>query len=454
MTLETSTDDLTVEAIYDLRLDGKADPVHAETYLSTLSEAEWTDLRRTATRTGKSDNPLLRCGDCGEGVYARESTKGRRHCYHFGGDHRDCRWSGAVGRHTRAIDAEKFRGQQEGERHKHLSRLVAEVLALDPVAREAGIAFRRYTKLEDGQYGYPDIYAHSWQGAPAAFEIQLSTTQVPDIVRREDFYERGAIRLAWIVGYDGESLNRRAFRDIYMSNDGQVLGMDEEVAAAARQFHQPRFRLIRLLPGPAREGFVPHRKDRIVGSTEINWGAPGDRPRSAGLQYDAYLNELVERNKTLKMLREDFYAALSAEKEHRAGKIWDDVAKIVGGCSWSALPTPFDTARALGVLATIRTNQLCVRAKIPATNLPHLVNTMLLQPENRRCWTHAFELLCLARGFRDLMEWPKVLEKRIRNRREEPLHLPPDVAAGPVFNVFFPEGAFRRLAAEQLASRD
>lgn len=443
-----SNEGLTVEAVYDLRWDAGAQAVYAQTFLNALSEAEWTELREAATRTGKTDNPVLRCGDCRKAVYARESWKGRRHCYHFASDHSDCRWSGAVARNRRSIDAEKFHGQQEGERHKNLKQLIAEVLALDAHTRTAGIACERYTKRKDGRYGYPDVYAHSWQGAPAAFEIQLATTHLPVILEREEFYENGGIRLAWVVDHHTKSLSRRAFRDIYMRNDGQIFGMDSEVAETARQEMEPRFRLYRLLPGPAHEGFVPQWQDRIVSSAEIDWGSAGTRPRSAGPSYDSYLDQKIERDGALKGLREQFYDALKAADEDRASKFWDEAAKVVGGISWSALPSPDDTVRALGVLATLRTNSICVPTIIPLSNLPKLVNSMLLEPHERRCWTHAFELLCRAKGLNGLLNQRSVQAKCNRNRAKDAFQPPIDRAARAVFNVFFPDGAFHRLTLD------
>lgn len=444
-----SKDGLTVEAVYDLRRDARAEAVYAQTFLNALSEAEWTELRAAATKTGKTDNPVLRCGDCRKAIYARESWKGRRHCYHFAGDHSDCRWSGAVARNRRSIDAEKFHGQQEGEHHKQLKLLIAEVLALDMNTRKAGIACERYTKREDGRYGYPDVYAHSWQGAPAAFEIQLSTTHMPVILKREEFYESCDIRLAWIVGYHAQGLNRRAFRDIYMRNDGQILGMDGEVAEAARQAMEPRFRLYRLLPGPAREGFAPQWQNRMVSPVEVDWGDEGDRPRSAGLSYDNYLDQRIVRDRALKDLREQFYDALKVADEDHAAALWNAAAEIAGGLLWDALPPSYDTVRGLGVLATLRTNTICVPSKIPLTNLLQLVNSMLLEPRGRRCWTHAFELLCCAKGLNDLLERPSVRAKCIRNQAEDYFQPPIDRAAGPVFDFFFPEGAFYRLTLDE-----
>ncbi len=245
---------LSIEAIY---VPGFQHPVRAETYLQALSDTEWTELRAEATRSRRRGDPVLLCGDCRGPVYGRESTAGRRHCYHFGTDLKDCRWATANASNFRSIDASKFRGNQEGERHKNLKAMICEILELDSETAEMGVTPERYTKGSDGRYAFPDVFAASWQGAGAAFEIQLATTQLPTITRREDFYSENGIRLCWIVSGDVAQLERRAFKDIYLRNDGQVFAVDGEVLSAARAAGAPRFRLMRLLPGPIRKGLAP-----------------------------------------------------------------------------------------------------------------------------------------------------------------------------------------------------
>lgn len=437
-----ASDELTIEAIF------VADPpygaVRTESYLNSLSETEWTDLRAEATRSRHSGTPLLRCGDCRSPVYARESNAGRRHCYHFGTDLKDCRWPTANARDFRSIDAEKFGGNQEGEHHKTLKAMICEILALDPAAAETGITAERYTRGADRHYAFPDVFATSWQGGPAAFEIQLATTQLPTIIRREEFYKANAIRLCWIIGHEEGRLGHRTLKDIYLRNDGQILGVDGEVLAAARQAGTPLFRLYRLLPGPVSSQFAPLWKNRLVRSEEIDWGAPGDRPRSALGGYDAYFNSLVERDEDLRGARERFYAALGECAEAAAGSVWDAVAHRVGGRSWKEVGTPYDTVRALGVLATVRRGEITVATKIDIGNLPHLINSILLEPPDRRCWTHAFKLIAQTVS-PDILTISSIMKKCARNFAEQVSDVPVDLTAGQVFNVFFPEGAFQRL---------
>lgn len=203
------------------------------------------------------------------------------------------------------------------------------------------------------------------------------------------------------------------------------------------------------LPGLAREGFAPQWRSRIVTPHDIAWGTPGDRPRSAQQVYDDYLNAMIARDGRFSSLRDQFYAALEGADETAAGAAWDQVRQITGGMSWRDLPQGHDTVRAVGVLATLRLNRICVPARIPMTNLVHLVNSMLLEPEGRRAWTKAFERLCQTTGREGLLATDSVAAKCNRNLAASADAPPLDQEAGPVFNVFFPEGAFQRMTLTQ-----
>lgn len=233
-----------------------------------------------------------------------------------------------------------------------------------------------------------------------------------------------------------------------MRNDGQILGMDGDVVSEARDAGEPRFRLYRLLPGPAQTGFAPQWQNKIVRPSDIDWGDKGSRPRSVQRSYDKYLNEIVERDSFLVTHRQDFYAALAVQDEASARSCWNAVARAVGGLRWEKIPShPLDAPlKALGILATLRTGKLCIRTKVPITNLPQLVNSVLLEPMGRRCWTHAFDLMCQGPNLKELRARPSVSQKCERNLAESRLSTPIDRLAGPVFDVFFPEGAFLRAA--------
>lgn len=436
---------LTVEAVFID--DGRAldEPIRADSYLHSLSETEWTELRAKATRSRKTDKPLLRCGCCRHPVYARESTRGRRHCYHFGTEVKNCLWASANARDVRSIDAEKFGGNQESDRHKKLKAMIQENLEFDPDTASARVSQEQYVKgAGETGYAFPDVFAKSWRGDPAAFEIQLATTQLPNIVRREDFYAANGIRLVWVVDSSNWQSDRRAFKDIYLRNDGQILGLDDEVMAEARKVGAPRFKLHRLLPGAVSEQFSPMWKTKIISPEDLNWGTAGSRPRSIHASYDAYLNRLVERDKELAGARDNFYKALEINDHATAEIIWNKVATRFGGMQWDALGSPYDLMAAFGALATLRRNEITVQTRIHLSDMPNLINSLLLEPVKRRRWSHAFRLLAdVVRP--GLLKVESIARKCERNEAEYGAVSPPDMTAGQVFNVFFPEGAFGRL---------
>lgn len=437
--------ELTIGSIYVEGLG--AEPVRTESYLEALSESEWVALRMDARRTKDSDRPAVRCGGCEAPAYLKKSIHGRRHCSHYGTEVRDCDWGEAHARNFRSIDADKFHGQQEGERHKQLKTIASSILDFCNEARAAGVVQERYTKGRNGDYAFPDVYAKIFQGYETAFEIQLATTQLPVITRREDFYTDNNIRLCWIV--DGSVsdmiLQRQTFKDIYMRNDGQLLGVDEEALAISRTERLPCFTLLRLLPDE-KNGLRPCWKRRVVSLEDIAWRMPGEAPRSKRANYDGYLDTLVGRNSALSAARSAFYDALRIGDDQGAARIWSNVSSIVGGTSWDNLGSSKDAAIALGVLATMRCKEVMVQTKYTYENLVAIVNSMLLEPEKRRIWTKAFVQIAKIHE-PELLFVSSVSNKVKRNLIDAAKYgyQYSDTIAGQGFNVFFPEGAFQRI---------
>jgi len=446
-----SKNPLAVEAIF-VEDSNNGYPLRADSYLSSLSDTEYTELRARVTRGRRNGNHFLFCGDCTAPVFARESKTGRRHCVHFGTDATGCRWSSAVAGKISSIDASKFRGNQEGEHHKRLKATIAEIISFDPTTKKSGIFFERYTKGVSGDYAYPDVSADNWQGSKIVFEIQLASTHVPVITKREDFYAENNTRLCWIVGGDEKKLARRTFKDIYFRNDGQILGVDEEVLGVSRQSAVPHFWLFRLLPASADASFEPTWKKKIVSVNGVDWGDSHSRPKSSGPSYNQYLSELINRDERTNQIRDRFFTALKIADEDDAKQQWNMGVELVGGLPWQTLPEGYGTIRALGVLASIQEGRKLVPTKINISNTAHLVNSMLLEPIERRCWTHAFELIAKDTHPSILMN-STVMQKCSRNKSEHLEEEPIDILCGPVFNLFFPRGAFDRLRLVGLEAR-
>jgi hypothetical protein len=342
------TKKLTVKSVCDLRLSDGYRLLDAEAWLESLTEAGYSDLRAATTGYAGKTGPIIVCAECDWPVYAPDNgTNRRRYFQHKKGFPLSCCYSGDEGKDPRQVDADKFNGQQEGERHKQLKNWLLEIISFSNTA--TGIAKERDIRLSDKTFARPDVYADIWLGAPIAFDIQLATTQITTIVRREEFYSRGGIRYVWITDRDKYQLVNRSFRDIYMRNDGQIFGIDEDVLKKARDQKAPFFRILRLVPDLASAGFKPKFKDRICSVDEINWGNPGSRPRSNLGSFDDLVKIRCEKDLFISNKRSEFFGALANEDARNAGFIWDEVQKYVGGLTWGQLPCePYQAMRALG----------------------------------------------------------------------------------------------------------
>jgi len=435
---------LTIRSVLDRRRPDGLQLIDAEAWLSSLSETAYTDLR--AATTGQTRGaPEIVCAECEWPVYSPDDQKRRRYFQHKKGFPETCCYSGE-GRDPRQVDAEKFDGQQEGHRHRELKEWLYEIISFSETA--TGVAKEWHIRLPDGTFARPDVFAENWLGAPIAFDIQLATTQMPTIIRREQFYERGGIRYVWITDSDQHQLLRRSFRDIYMRNDGQIFGLDEEVLRTSRDRKVPVFRIHRLVPGLAKDGLRPKFKDRIYGVEEIDWGMPGSRPRSKINSYDDLVNRRCQGDPFICKMRSVFFQALSDEDRLEAGRTWDFVREYVGGMPWSEIPCdPGQSTIAFGILATLSTGQRCLQTRIDVRDEAHLVNTMLLQSKRRRVFGEMFEQLAEATGRQDLLNRPTVRAK-LERAKAETISIGLARRIGPVYDAFIPQGAFLRLLLE------
>lgn len=433
---------LTVEAIY--LYPESANPTRAEGYAASLSDPDWTNLRASVTRARKEVKELLLCGDCRGTVYPRESTNGRRHFYHFGQVPPNCIWAGAHGKNSRAIDAEKFHGNQESARHKQLKSMLCQILALTQSDSSTDITQERYTKGKNKDYAYPDVFFSGFLDNPTIFELQLATTQLPTITRREDFYLENQMTLTWLIDSSNPHLDKRTFKDIYLRNDGQIFGLDEETLQQSIKSKKPHLKLHRLLPSPEKQKFLPVWKSKIVSFDEINWIGENMHPVSIHFSYDEYFKEILEKNEPSQEKRVEFFNSLASDSLEKSKNIWNDVCKNVGGLYWNELGENYDTLRALGVLATLLTGKKYVNTAIEIENLANLINSVLLEPLGRRVWTNAF--VQIAKKYSpDILLQSSIVKKISRNQNEEVGQLTIDMKAGQVFNFFFPIGAFSRL---------
>jgi hypothetical protein len=64
---------LSVEVIF-IEDGEQSFPIKVESYLSGLSEAEYAELRARVTRSRRTPDPFLLCGDCRASIFTREEV--------------------------------------------------------------------------------------------------------------------------------------------------------------------------------------------------------------------------------------------------------------------------------------------------------------------------------------------------------------------------------------------
>ena len=184
-------------------------------------------VRRRATQARKSEFPIV-CSKCGFPVYLTKNGLTKEYLWaHFGDAPRDCEWFTGKPLPPDDVGALQFGGRQESPLHVRLKNVLGDILTQDSRAADVEID----TRL-NGASGFrkPDVRA-TYAGRPTAFEIQLSSTQLPTILGREEFYlkeGRALIWLAWSPQLGTKSDTPQAFLDICTAHSENLFSLDEE----------------------------------------------------------------------------------------------------------------------------------------------------------------------------------------------------------------------------------
>ena len=184
----------------------------------------------------------------------------------------DCEW-GTGGEDPREIDRLKYGGATESVQHQRLKSMLATMLEADRAFNDIQV---ENVISRPPHWRKPDVTA-TFLGNLITFDLQLATTQLPDIVAREDFYEQHNIRYVWVTNSDdAQNLARQAFQDIYWNNNAQIFGLDgraKSVSIESGELHlwalsvKPRFDA-RGLRSVWQRQLVPRKK--LIGTHSLD----------------------------------------------------------------------------------------------------------------------------------------------------------------------------------------
>lgn len=223
MSEQETTITRTLRSVVDLKT---MDVISWEDLLSA-DERLYNEIRREATRSKQTGSARYVCSQCGYPVYPPLDINKRPYWKHFGGAPVDCPWWTGDPNSPDRVSAGQFEGQQEGPLHHKIKCLLADILRQDKNALD--VAVEQYILSTEGRRK-PDVSA-IYNGIKTVFEIQLATTQLPIILKKETFYADQGIRIVWVT-WDFQHRPfadvRQSFRDIYFSHNENLFSLDAD----------------------------------------------------------------------------------------------------------------------------------------------------------------------------------------------------------------------------------
>jgi hypothetical protein len=222
----------TIKRAYDLE---RGNTVSSDALIEASPE-QYNEIRRAATEARLLGMARFVCEKCGYAVYAPREPRTRLPFWqHYRGAPHSCEWwSGESGTVDNASGSQ-FHGQQESPLHFKLKEIIAELLRTDAGVRPETTIVDKYLEGVECKRK-PDVRCEFGE-RPLAFELQLSSTQLPIIVGRENFYKENSRFLLWIT-WQFETVPfqrvRTAFQDIFFSHNQNIFSIDDETIQQSR----------------------------------------------------------------------------------------------------------------------------------------------------------------------------------------------------------------------------
>lgn len=184
-------------------------------------------LRRVMEEKILENDPLYACAFCIQPVVLRAGKYSDQFHFKHMHDSDDCPIKTSQNYTKEEILAMKYNGRTESKKHKFLKEYLAKTISND--ARFSNINVEK-TMRGTGvkkEWKKPDVSAE-YEGRKVVFEIQLSTTFLDVIVKREVFYKKEEVYIFWVFDKFDPAKIKMAEKDIYFHNKCNVFAIDDE----------------------------------------------------------------------------------------------------------------------------------------------------------------------------------------------------------------------------------
>ncbi|HDS1738288.1 DUF6035 family protein [Pseudomonas putida] len=230
------TDTMLLTQILDMET---GESVDLQVFLSRELGLVIKDRAELASRYARNpEAPWLVCHLCAAPVILVR-TKGRRfHFRHHPAEEieQKCTISTRGQLSADQINCMKYNAAKESTAHLRLKGIIRDSLIADDTCSEplVEVVWKGMRFADRAQWRKPDVQVEQ-AGQRIAFEVQLSTTYLTEIVGRREFYHLNNGAMIWIFQDFDPSLTRTSEEDIFYLNNYNVFVVNEATLKRSRQ---------------------------------------------------------------------------------------------------------------------------------------------------------------------------------------------------------------------------
>ncbi|WP_059405226.1 DUF6035 family protein [Pseudomonas sp. RIT-PI-q] len=210
-----------------------------EIFLSRELAAVIQDRGEMAARYNRdAERPWLVCQICSGAVMLVRTQQRRFHFRHHPDEEgkRDCPISTRGSFSAEQINSMKYNAAKESSAHLRLKGIIRDSLVADAQCSEPQVekVWRSMPTAERAKWRKPDVQVER-AGQRLAFEVQLSTTFLTEIVGRREFYRANGGAIIWVFEHFDPTETRTAEEDIFFLNNLNVFIVNEATLERSRE---------------------------------------------------------------------------------------------------------------------------------------------------------------------------------------------------------------------------
>lgn len=349
------TDQMLLTDIIDLDTGAQVD---VQAFLTRDLVEVIQDRNELAGRYARDpDQPWMTCRLCGGAVMLVLTQQRLFHFRHHTSEEgvRDCPISTRGAFSADQINRMKYNAAKESVAHQTLKRIIRDSLYADMHCSEPEVekVWRGMPVVERATWRKPDVQVY--RGAQRfAFEVQLSTTFLTEIVGRREFYRLNGGAIIWVFQGFNPHETRTAEEDIFYLNNLNVFIVNDHTLA--RSLEAERMVMVCWYA-------VPHINGRIIVNEWVTQEITLDQLTVDTDRQLVYFYDYLTHRKALETsigeaaLRQqfhDFWRTLSPQYEKDAEQAWIPLrARINDVLPHLELPQSFDDGHFHGVVSIV-----------------------------------------------------------------------------------------------------